>query len=275
MAQRKKSNVVKSAAKIGSPDEAKSAFEEMRPELDRLSADEVLAVNVDVPRAVSIALGAEPHIRAHEAEIQKALPLHTLEHIRRLRIYALGTVYAYLESLPLAKRADAKALLEEAGTLKERLLVAADALAHAELIDGAKLDEIRAGNGHLDLATDLIALGATFDLSWERVASKTAIDRSQVERASALGTELLGALGARDHAANRVAPEALDRRNRAFTLLVRAYDDARRALAYLRWNEDDVDMIAPSLYTRTRKRAANSVEEVEETTPSSTPTVNA
>jgi hypothetical protein len=46
-------------------------------------------------------------------------------------------------------------------------------------------------NGNLNLATDLLALGALFDVHWKLVANKTAIERAQVERALQLGTELL------------------------------------------------------------------------------------
>jgi hypothetical protein len=135
-------------------------------------------------------------------------------------------------------------------------MVAAEALAFAGLVDDGRLAEIRAGSGPLDLATDLVALGALFDVSWRSVHGKTVINRTQVERASQLGTELFVALGAKDHVANRATSEAIDLRNRAFTLLVRAYDSARRALAYLRWDDGDVDLVAPSLYQRSRKRAA-------------------
>jgi hypothetical protein len=33
-----------------------------------------------------------------------------------------------------------------------------------------------------------------------------------------------------------------------FTQFIQAYDDARRAIAYLRWHEGDADDIAPSLH---------------------------
>jgi hypothetical protein len=252
MNQRPKST---SPEKVGTPDEAKAAFEDIRAELAKLSPEEVLTVNIDIPRAASIALGAEPHIRSYEAEIKRTLPSHDLKSLRKLRSYALGAVYAHLDALPVSRRADLTELTNEASELKPRLLVAAEALAHAELLNTERVAEIRSGNGNLDLATDLLALGALFDAHWKLIANKTAIERAQVERASQLGTELLVALGAKDHSANRSTPEALDARNRAFTLLVNAYDDARRALAYLRFAEGDVDEIAPSLYQRPRKRS--------------------
>jgi hypothetical protein len=37
-------------------------------------------------------------------------------------------------------------------------------------------------------------------------------------------------------------------RARAYTLFTRAYDDARRAIIFLRWHEGDADSIAPALH---------------------------
>lgn len=37
-------------------------------------------------------------------------------------------------------------------------------------------------------------------------------------------------------------------RQQAFTLFVKAYDEVRRAVSFLRWKERDADTIAPSLY---------------------------
>jgi hypothetical protein len=36
-------------------------------------------------------------------------------------------------------------------------------------------------------------------------------------------------------------------RARAMTLLMRAYDDCRRAITYVRWSEGDADVIAPAI----------------------------
>ncbi|HEX4334524.1 MAG TPA: hypothetical protein VH062_01350 [Polyangiaceae bacterium] len=41
-----------------------------------------------------------------------------------------------------------------------------------------------------------------------------------------------------------------DLRTRAFTLFVNAYDQVRRAVSYLRWDDDDAGTVAPSLYVR-------------------------
>jgi hypothetical protein len=252
--------VRKSPARAANTSEAKAAFDEVLPEIEGMPADTVLQVNLDIPRAVSVVLGAEPHIRAFEAQIHEQLPKHDLAAIQRLRIYALAALYAHLQAQPAPRRADLSELALRANALKQSLLIAAAALAHAGLIDGDKLAEIREGSGQIDLAADLVALSALFDASWDNIATKTAIARDAVDAASALGTELMVAVGARDNAASRTTPESLEQRKRAFTLLVRSYDSARQALTYLRWDQDDVDFTIPSLYAKTRRHTPEDPE---------------
>lgn len=264
MAQRKKATRPKAPARVKVSSEAQQALTEITDELVELSEDEVLRVNIDVARSVSIALGAEPQIAAHVDEIKEALPGHAVERMTKLRTYALAALYAHLDAHPGPQRGDVTEMVTHGAALKQTLMVAAEALAHAELVDGERLAEIRSGTGHLDLATDLIALGALFEVNWEQVESKTFVEYAQVDEASRLGTALLVALGAKNHVANRVSPEVVDRKHRAFTLLVRAYDDARRALTYLRWHDGDVDLVAPSLYKRPKRRVT-AVEEGDET----------
>ncbi|WP_200850180.1 hypothetical protein, partial [Klebsiella pneumoniae] len=44
-------------------------------------------------------------------------------------------------------------------------------------------------------------------------------------------------------------------RRRAYSVFVQTYDEVRRAMTYVRWEEDDVDEIVPSLYAgRSRKK---------------------
>jgi hypothetical protein len=55
-----------------------------------------------------------------------------------------------------------------------------------------------------------------------------------------------------------VVAAASEARLRAFTQLIRLYEDARRAVAYLRAAEGDADTIAPSLYPgRPRRRVTD------------------
>jgi hypothetical protein len=205
---RSKNNKKSSPAKPGAPNEAAKAFALVEPELDDLH--EVATINVDVPRAVAVAIGAVPHLLALRPRFVEELPKHPLTQLDRLQTYALAAWYAHLLALPSSGGEDAlKRLLHEAAPLREDLLVAAEALAHRKLVDPEWVAEIRAGQGHLDTANDLVALAALFSGVWETVKHKSAVEWEEIERASQLGPELLVALGAR-HQPGVPAPRAGD-----------------------------------------------------------------
>ena len=250
-------------AKPSAPNEAAEAFAQIEPELERV--EKVVPINVDIPRAVAVAVGAVPHLKALRARFVDELPRFPIEALDKLMSYALGAWYAHLLALPAGPGQDGlKPLLDEASALRADLLVAAEALAHKGYVDAGRVAEIRSGNGHLDTANDLVALGALFGEAWGAVKNRTTVEWADVERASKLGPELLVALGARNQPGLPTprAADPADRRARAFTLLVRAYDQCRRGVTYLRWADGDHDAIAPSLFaSRGGARRAGSAKE--------------
>ncbi|XXY49002.1 hypothetical protein WME91_54245 [Sorangium sp. So ce269] len=60
-----------------------------------------------------------------------------------------------------------------------------------------------------------------------------------MKRAGEIGPQLLAALGLREHGKGPGPTEAADKRARAFSLLVHAYDQTRRVVSYLRWNKGE------------------------------------
>ena len=100
------------------------------------------------------------------------------------------------------------------------------------------------------MAGDLPGSRTLFKESWGKVSSKTAVERTEIDRAAELGPAVLVALAARKNGAKAVDTE--DQRARAFACSSGAYDSCRRAVAYLRWKEGDAESIAPSLF---KKRA--------------------
>jgi hypothetical protein len=232
------------------PERAKAerAFVEVRAELAALRPEEVRRVTVDLPFAVTLALGAAPRLAALRPAIVAALPLHPIETLDRLETYAFAAYYAHLLTLPATKSVSERAkLIDEARALRGALLLGAEALAARSLVDAALVAKIRSGAGHLDMAGDLIALGAVLGGAWGAIHDKTAVTLEEVQRAGALGALLLVALGADTQPSVAAAGED---RARAFTLLHRAYDECRRAVAYLRFHEGDAERITPSLFTR-------------------------
>jgi transcriptional regulator with XRE-family HTH domain len=240
--------------------QAAKAFAEVEPELDRLSMDMLRPVNIDIPYSVSVVLGLMPSLTELRAEIVKQLPHFPIEMLDRLDKYALATWYSHLLAQPPASPENPlKPLLEEGTKLRATMLSDAEALARRELVSAVTVAEIRSGSGNYDTANDLVALSALFNLDWDSIKNRTAATEAEVQRAGELGTAILVALGlAEQGTVNR--PIAAERRKRAFTLFMRAYDQVQRAVTYLRWNEGDADDLAPSLYKGRGGRGSGSSE---------------
>jgi hypothetical protein len=79
------------------------------------------------------------------------------------------------------------------------------------------------------------------------VEGKCATTLAELNRGEQVAAGILRAVGLKEQGTALVAATS-DIRTRALTLLLRVYDSARRAIGYLRWNENDADTIAPSLY---------------------------
>jgi hypothetical protein len=238
------------------------ALESIQQEAAELPADEVAVVNLDIPTAFTQAMGVIPNLVSWRPMIAKALPQHPLDTLDRLETYALAAYQAHMLWLPPENAENlVAALLTEAVPLRASLLSDAEALVQRKLLDGAAVAAIRAGHGNVDTGNDLVALGNLFSAQWSTIAGKTAATREEVKRAAELGLALLGALGKRTFTQPDGPDPLADQRRRAFTLFVRAYGQARRAISYLRWDEGDADEIIPSLYKGRNRGAARSQEE--------------
>lgn len=244
-----------SAVKPAVPNDAAKAFAEVEPLLDAIPPGDILHINVDIPRAVSIAVGAVPHIAKLRGDAAK-LPGFDISNIDRLGTFALAAWYAHLLALPVTSESAVNALLEEARPLREDMLLAAELLAKKSFFNKEAVKAIRAGQGNIDMANDLVALAALFTAGWSRVEHKSPVEWAEVERAALLGPQILVALGERDQPGVKVADgtSPAERRSRAFTLFFNAYDQCRRAAAYLRWSEDDAELFAPTLFTGRARR---------------------
>lgn len=115
------------------------------------------------------------------------------------------------------------------------------------LISAESLQKLKGPNGFKNVQTDLQILVHVFRANWANVTGKCATTETELARAEKLVSWLIQAVGLREQGPAEIAKSA-DLRVRAFTAFSRAYSDVRRAIAYVRWNEGDVDTIIPSLY---------------------------
>jgi hypothetical protein len=227
------------------------AFEQVQPELAAMGEDELVPINIDILVAVTMVLVVMPVLRAFRAELVEKLPSFDAGRFDKLELYARAAGYAHALHLQVTTNPDLSPLVEAAARLREQLLMDATALARRGLIAGQVLESLKGPVGHRNLAFDLSALSSVLRESWSTLEGKTAIQPGELEQARFFADQLLTAVALREQGPATINASALTRQ-RAFTLLVQAYNQARRGMAYLRWDEGDLDRIAPSLYERRR-----------------------
>lgn len=234
---------------------ANQALMRLLPELKALPAQDLVQVQLDIPEAVATVLGSLPEIRALRGEIEGSMKGFDLTSVDKLEDYALALSDAHTEFLIATKPMDdLEQLIEEGTSLRTKLEADSNALALHGLIDREKLSELQGGVGYKSLATDLSIYAKVFIKSWNEIQNKVGFSAADVERAAKIGQRLIRVVGLREQATQAVE-EATDIRLRAYTMLLRAYDEVRRAVTFLRWSHNDADAIAPSLFAgRTRRK---------------------
>lgn len=244
----------------------REAFQKASAAALALEADNLVPINIDVPTAVTTALGSLPEILALRERAQGVTEFDLMT-IDELGTYARATMHAHGEWLAATAPPEAlQALNDEGLALRDLLYSDATALSKRGLINGAPLIEFKKGVGYKNLATDLVGLASLLRHNWKQIERKTALMIAEIDRAEELSEKLLMAVGAREQAPG-VAAEVALMRQRMFTLFVRAYDQARRVISFLRWSEGDIETIAPSLYASRMKGSRRSEPGTSETAP--------
>ncbi len=239
------------------------SYKRVLPELEALPAEQVAHVNLEPMVAVSVVLGTLPELQSFRAELMRRLPDFDLPRFDKLEDYAMALAHAHTMHLVAQKPPDDLRVLHAEGVaLCERLRSDAEALFKRGLIEPMAPKALEGTVGHRNLANDLQVLGRHLTDSLPAVEEESAIQATELERAMLLSARILRSLGLREQSPG-ASRAASNMRARAFTLLVSAYENARRAISYLRWKEGDVDAIIPSLYANRgggRRRAAPDAE---------------
>ncbi len=233
---------------------AADAFARVAPVLAALPVEELTQVNLDLQQATGTILGVLPQLSALREQIVKELPGIDIAEFDKLEDYALALRFAHAAyqtaTLPPD---DLSELSDEAVTLREQLLADAKALSLHGLLDPRKLESLKGANGIKNVAQDLQMLSQIMQEAWPQIQGKSATMAEDLQTASRVGTRLTRIVGVREQGPAQVA-EATDKRQRVFTLTLRAYEEARSAVQYLRRREGDAESIAPNLYTGKGRR---------------------
>jgi hypothetical protein len=235
----------------------KDAYGRVKGDWAVLAADQLLQVNLDVQVASQTILGALPEIKGFRERMVKNLPAFDVAQFDKLEDYVLALVYVQSRyAMATQPDDDLQILFAEASKLRERLATDAQALSLRGFFDTKKLAALKGANGYKNVAADLQALSAEMESIWPKIEGKCATTPDDLKAATQMSTRLTRIVGLREQSP-AVLAVLTEERMRAFTLLLKVYDEARSAVGYIRRHEGDVDSIAPLLYTgkSTRRKA--------------------
>ena len=241
------------------------ALTSLQPEIAALDANDLEIVNLDIPAAVTTAMGCLTELAPYRAQLG-TLPSHPVEALDKLDIYASALSQAHARFLVSegsgGDLADASKRVVE---IRGVLFAAANLLVHRKVIEGDKLGQLKGTVGFKNQGSDVLQLVEI--LRGVSAEGHTLVSSTELDEAEAAVRALMIAVGKREQAP-QVQTAAADLRQRCFTLFVRAYDELRRSISYLRWAQEDVDTIIPSLYGgRSRKTKDDDVSPVLVTGP--------
>lgn len=263
-----KNRIVTESNRVGDESLADAVLERVRPEMAALDTNELVPIKLDLSGAVATVLGVLPEVRALRAQIVKELPSFDIARFDKLEDYAIALGYTHAKFLSATQTPDdLDELASEAQELRERLLAEVRALVQHGIVSGERLSQLKGARGYKNIATDLMVITNVLRETWPRIEGKVFTTVQDLDTALKTSTRLLRIVGLREQAPAQVA-EAMELRVRAFTLLLVAYEDVRRAIAYLRADAGDADAVAPSLFLgRPRPRRATDSEESMPTVP--------
>ncbi len=221
------------------------ALEVLREELLAIDARDLHPVNVDVAAAALVVIGAASEIRAYRPALAALCGEEMCASIDRLELVANATLNAQAVLQAMGSSTEVQTLSAELVKLREALLAEVRALIAREVLPRGVIGELRGAHGFQNQFLDVLQLVSILKDQWEVVGPETGLSLAYIHRAEASANALATAVGIRKQAHRS---PATDMRQRAYTLMATTYNEVRRMITFLRWNEDDADRIAPSLF---------------------------
>ncbi len=224
-----------------------AAFARKEAAIRAVPLDALAAIGVDVIGAMATVLGTLPRLRSMRDDVAK-LPHFDLAVYDALEDYTLALGAAQSQWMIATMPREALPTLGAAAVaVRDTLVADASALARRGVLDATFVASFKSGVGYRAVVRDLLGLTALLRANWSAVADMSALDEGELIAASNLAERIVSALGEREQNPAKTAEAALVRQQ-TYTLWLRAYEQARRAVEFLRWNEGDADKIAPSLF---------------------------
>jgi hypothetical protein len=231
---------------------------DLRAELEALNPNELIPVNIDVGAAISTVHGVLPKLKLLRDRIAK-LPEFDLAAFDRLELYTLALTTVHVNYVITAEPPDHLAeLVERATLLREQLMTDAKSLVLRGHLDPASLRNLKTKPGFKALAFDVLGVARVLRAHWPTIADKCPASPTDLAQAESLAAALMTTIGRRQF--THAIAVAAQLRLRTFTLFIRTYTEARRAVTFLCGAKTDPDSIAPSLYGGRKRRKNEKVK---------------
>lgn len=238
-------------------DTLRADFEETREQREAIAT--ASRTPFDLTNAYVVVSGALPALRALEPKLRAALPLFDAGALHRVDRFARAALYAQSveRSTTNTSAAHHAKLVEELETLYARFYRNAEFLAAEGLFDAKVVANARTGTAVRDRAADLRMLAIEFAEREGALVGRTLVTRANIEHAFSVSQSVLDSLASRDNF-NEAQVKAQRDRQLAAALLYQTWNEIRRAVSWLRWNEGDADKYAPSFFTSAGRRSSDS-----------------
>lgn len=249
-------------------------FGRWQSEIVSVKTRELAPSNVNVTRGVTIALGAYANLVTAREEIVAVVSNFRVSALDDLCSLAYAAWHAdLLWRLASDVNLSCADIMPEVEDLRDLLLAQARVQAKRKRIPQSLIDTVEPGTGIEDRANDLTALAHAFRSKWTEFEGKVDLTLAELDRADELAAKLLGRLAARAVPVRKegeLSPTEV--RARAWTLLVRAYEECRRGAAALWWYEEGGwEQYVPSLRQGQGRGASRGGSEEGEPTPPTPP----
>jgi hypothetical protein len=226
------------------------AYQACLPEMQRLRTPQVQALNLDVMDAVRTVRGASERLSTLRAAAEASFNDFDLSLWDKLETYTFALIHAHdVYVLSVRSCAVPSDLVNDAQQKFELLYAVAQGLVSRRLLDPSILKRAKGRRGQLRYAYGSLLLVEKLREAWPTLADKTGLSEDELTQAE-LSAERLASGVAKKNGPKEHAEQLAEMRDRAFTLFIYAYGHVRRAVQYLRWDHNDADAFAPSLYRR-------------------------
>lgn len=225
-----------------------AAYRRVSGAIAAVSDEQLVTMNVDVPTAAGVVKAAALRLAPMRASLVDAIRHFDVSAFDQLADVADAVVYLHTE----LKRQDepedvTPALYEEALRYRERVVSVGRLLVKLQLIDTTAFQSAGSVLGYRSVGLELIGTCTTLLEKLPSLAGRCPLTEAQLLRGRTLGNMLLDAVNERGVDVERTSPMHKERL-RAFSLMSHRYDELRRAVAFVRWHEEDAEALAPSWF---------------------------